>query len=590
MSLYLILLSFFKLPQKLYHINTLTLVYHITQTKAQLGPEFTVPILGICLLSFFHQLRSTEKFEAYPYFLWLGCFSLFATSFLYLSYLLLCFLILFINFNSQGGFSITALFKALKKYQKQFLVTVLMTVILFIIFPRLPNFIPSVIPKSIGEIGYNKDINNSQTSNLKLSSKVAFYVELEKAIAQDLLYWRGRVLTKTDGYNWYSHQNISGRSEKEFPKKIINQKFVYKQDFQGDIILLDRAIRVFDSNLGVQRIPQTGEFRSYLSNKRAKLSALSSLTPPTENIAKSAMSFYLQLPTRITPKLSELAKEFSSKNASEIIKKFKYHILSNKFSYSLTPGPLYAMSDFLEKKVGYCTHYASFLGMVLRLNNIPTRLINGFQGGVYNDITSHYVVKANDAHSWVEYYANNKWNRVDPTGFISPERINQGGDNFFNQNEISTIDNNQNNIFSKSYYQVTKIITALNYKVSALIDNYDRSTQKRISDYLNLKIETMIYTGFGICLILIGLYYYSQRIKIDKTKKHPADALLLKLNKKLKKDGIYLKPNSSIRHLKSQVAKHPSNELLFSFFNFYQEFRYGKINHTENLNKIIDQL
>ena len=41
---------------------------------------------------------------------------------------------------------------------------------------------------------------------------------------------------------------------------------------------------------------------------------------------------------------------------------------------------------------------------MLRTLNIPSRLVNGFQTGSYNRIGKDFVVRARDAHSWVEVY------------------------------------------------------------------------------------------------------------------------------------------------------------------------------------------
>jgi protein-glutamine gamma-glutamyltransferase len=47
---------------------------------------------------------------------------------------------------------------------------------------------------------------------------------------------------------------------------------------------------------------------------------------------------------------------------------------------------------------------------------IPSRVVNGFRGGEYNDLTGSYIVRARDAHSWVEaYFPEYGWITFDPT-------------------------------------------------------------------------------------------------------------------------------------------------------------------------------
>jgi transglutaminase-like putative cysteine protease len=84
-----------------------------------------------------------------------------------------------------------------------------------------------------------------------------------------------------------------------------------------------------------------------------------------------------------------------------------------------------ALVDFLRGKRGYCEQYASALGIMLRLADIPSRVVIGFlhpSGGDGNwDVTS------SDAHAWVEgYFAGVGWAQFDPTprdynGRIDPD-------------------------------------------------------------------------------------------------------------------------------------------------------------------------
>ena len=54
--------------------------------------------------------------------------------------------------------------------------------------------------------------------------------------------------------------------------------------------------------------------------------------------------------------------------------------------------------------------------MMLRTLGIPARVVNGFRGGEYNDLTNSYIVREKDAHSWVEaYFPEYGWVTFDPT-------------------------------------------------------------------------------------------------------------------------------------------------------------------------------
>jgi hypothetical protein len=56
------------------------------------------------------------------------------------------------------------------------------------------------------------------------------------------------------------------------------------------------------------------------------------------------------------------------------------------------------------------------MAVMLRTLNIPSRVVNGFSGGEFNDINSRYVVRASNAHSWVDAYIPGEgWIEFDPT-------------------------------------------------------------------------------------------------------------------------------------------------------------------------------
>jgi hypothetical protein len=56
------------------------------------------------------------------------------------------------------------------------------------------------------------------------------------------------------------------------------------------------------------------------------------------------------------------------------------------------------------------------MAVMLRTLGIPSRVVNGFRTGEFNDLTSQYVVRASNAHSWVEaYFPNYGWIAFDPT-------------------------------------------------------------------------------------------------------------------------------------------------------------------------------
>ena len=96
---------------------------------------------------------------------------------------------------------------------------------------------------------------------------------------------------------------------------------------------------------------------------------------------------------------------------------FAYSLEMRQVDASLDP-----VVDFLvNRKEGHCEYFASALAMLLRSAGIPSRMINGFKGGDWNDFTQTMTVRQKHAHSWVEAYLGRdkegraRWLSLDPT-------------------------------------------------------------------------------------------------------------------------------------------------------------------------------
>src|SRR5438067_7353869 len=94
--------------------------------------------------------------------------------------------------------------------------------------------------------------------------------------------------------------------------------------------------------------------------------------------------------------------------------------LKRDFSYTLelpsheVPDPL-ANFLFVRRK-GHCEYFASAMAVMLRTRGIPSRVVTGFQSGVMNPVNGWLILRASDAHSWVEAWVDGwGWMTFDPT-------------------------------------------------------------------------------------------------------------------------------------------------------------------------------
>jgi transglutaminase-like putative cysteine protease len=94
--------------------------------------------------------------------------------------------------------------------------------------------------------------------------------------------------------------------------------------------------------------------------------------------------------------------------------------LRTHYAYSteaLTAEPADPLAHFLfERRKGHCEYFASAMAVMLRVVNVPARVAIGYQSGVYNPVSGWLVIRASDAHSWVEAWLPGRgWTTFDPT-------------------------------------------------------------------------------------------------------------------------------------------------------------------------------
>jgi len=130
---------------------------------------------------------------------------------------------------------------------------------------------------------------------------------------------------------------------------------------------------------------------------------------------------YLQLPARLDPRIPELARQVAEQAATPYDKSVALETyLRSQFTYTLnlrgTPADDPLPHFLFETRAGHCEYFASAMAVMLRTLGIPSREVNGFLPGEFNSIGGDYIVRASDAHSWVEvFFPKSGWIVFDPT-------------------------------------------------------------------------------------------------------------------------------------------------------------------------------
>lgn len=144
---------------------------------------------------------------------------------------------------------------------------------------------------------------------------------------------------------------------------------------------------------------------------------------------------YLQLPPAITPRVRALARTITRGATTRYDKAVAVeNYLRRTYGYTLemaSPHGDEPIDFFLfERKKGHCEYFSSAMAVLLRAVDVPTRNVDGFLGGEWNEYAGYVAVRAGDAHSWVEVYIGGDagWITFDPTPAGSADALGPGGD------------------------------------------------------------------------------------------------------------------------------------------------------------------
>jgi hypothetical protein len=162
-----------------------------------------------------------------------------------------------------------------------------------------------------------------------------------------------------------------------------------------------------------------------------EVSAFSGIPLP-EPLREADRGRYLRLPP-IDTRIWAMARSWAGQGSpTEMALRIQSH-LRREFEYSLetSKAPVRdPLGHFLfDTKKGYCEYFASSMAVMLRTLGVPSRVATGFQSGYFNDVSGLYVVRASDAHAWVEAWIDSRgWVTFDPTPAASAVHVVGVGD------------------------------------------------------------------------------------------------------------------------------------------------------------------
>ncbi len=332
--------------------------------------------------------------------------------------------------------------------------------LMFFVLPRVSaGYLTAFSPRNDLVTGFSENVRLGDIGQIKQSSTVVMHIQFtDRHSPSGDLKWRGVALGTFDGRRWYNptgnvfianypnghlfvgpyaraQQALAeslGRGQPIKPPtgaapsmisyRVVmepistNVFFLATDPFEliGNYreVALDQAESVFNNNR--ERPITVYQGRSTLPSREKRV------VPSFDREDDAAPPAYLQLPAT-DARIGDLARKVTNRSATDYDRAAAVEMyLRSNYGYTLqlpsaqVKDPL---ADFLfERKKGHCEYFASAMAIMLRTIGIPSRVVNGFRNGQYNDLTGSYIVRASDAHSWVEAFIQDYgWVTFDPT-------------------------------------------------------------------------------------------------------------------------------------------------------------------------------
>lgn len=323
--------------------------------------------------------------------------------------------------------------------------------LLFLLFPRIAPLwgVPS---DAIGRTGLSNELQFGAMAEIANDESVALRLRFVDGAAPpppQTLYFRGPVLADFDGRRWRALASPPpGRQSALTPQGPLRRYELTLEPLRIKVLpLLEMSpepagtLLPLDGGLMLRRGAELQWIAPRTITERLRLTGSAALDYKA-GVQATPLSLqpYLELPQGRNPRTLAWAAALSQEArfaglegqalAEALVNAVLQHLRSNEYIYTLTPGRYGQDSEHLidefwmDRRLGFCEHFASGFAVVMRALGIPARIVTGFQGADRELQDGYLVVRQSQAHAWNEVWiAGRGWLRVDPTAAVAPERI-----------------------------------------------------------------------------------------------------------------------------------------------------------------------
>ncbi|MBK6472639.1 MAG: DUF3488 domain-containing transglutaminase family protein [Betaproteobacteria bacterium] len=324
-------------------------------------------------------------------------------------------------------------------------------VLLFVLFPRIGP-LWGLPQDAQGRTGLSGSLRLGGVASIAEDDSIAMRLRFFGAVPPpEAMYFRGPVLAAFDGREW-----TRGRSS--FPSAllpplnlaVIGEPLRYEMTLEPSRLPLLPLLEMTPDR--ADAAPAVAGFRAALRpdgqwqlerplHERVRVQASAWLQHrhgPREDVI--GLRDFVDLPPGANPRTLQWAVDLRRQpglqdaDASTLAQAVLRHIRSGGYTYTLEPGPYGVVNErdaidefWLDRRLGFCEHFASAFVVVMRALDVPARIVTGYQGTDPDVQDGWYVVRQRNAHAWAEIWqAGTGWMRVDPTAAVAPERVQRG--------------------------------------------------------------------------------------------------------------------------------------------------------------------
>ncbi len=327
---------------------------------------------------------------------------------------------------------------------------------IFFVLPRYTSsYLNRFATQNTFAAGFSNDVTLGEIGRIQQLDTVVMHVEFSQQTSLPAdLKWRGVSLNHFDGRHWRNTtsgwaERTSADNELDLRKQHIRELLpgaAQADSLPGEAVHYRVAVQPLGMNVifilpvayaidagaprefqvdgtgSISLIDPTRLVRIYHGDSRLESLSAEQKAETATYVPPRIADQYMQLPGTLDPRVAELAAKYSAgtntfyEKAQAIESK-----LQSSYGYTLEmqapPNGGDPLAYFLfERKKGHCEYFASAMAIMLRTQGIPSRIVNGFRNGEYNDVSGRYIIRARDAHSWVEaYIPGYGWATFDPT-------------------------------------------------------------------------------------------------------------------------------------------------------------------------------